>query len=260
MKNHTGSFRSTKILLVDDDSFFRKEFCECFEEYGIIEAGDGEQALGILKKPNELELVILDVRMSGMNGIEVLNKIRKVSPNLRIVILTGYGSKDVAVEALRGQADDYIEKPLNIDTTREIIDNFLGTKRGQPEIGAIDMKARVERVRDFVRRNVLKKVTLKDAAGIVFLSPKYLSRIFREYTGQGFNDYKLALKIDEAKNFLQTTGYTVEQIADRLGYENSESFIRQFKKIAKNTPTEYRKKIKRIKDKAPQRKRHVRRR
>ncbi len=250
MKNFKEKLlRPDKILLVDDDSIFRSEFKECFQEYGIVEAANGEEALNILKKPNEIDVVILDVRMSGMNGIEVLNRIRKLNPQLRIVILTGYGSKDVAVEALRGQADDYIEKPLDIDATRQTIENFLGTKRGQLDTDAINMKGKVQRVKDFVRRNVLKKVTLKDAAGVVFLSPKYLSRIFKEHAGEGFNKYKLTLKIEEAKNLLAKTGYTVEQISDKLGYQNPESFIRQFKKIAKKTPTEFRSKVKRKKRK-----------
>ncbi len=248
---------TNRILLVDDDSIFRSEFKECFEEYGIVETSNGEEALNILKKPNEIDLVVLDVRMSGMDGIEVLNRIRKLNPELRIVILTGYGSKDVAVEALRGQADDYIEKPLDIDATRQTIENFLGTKRGQPDTTAIDSKEKVERVKDFVRRNVLKKVTLNDAAGAVFLSPKYLSRIFKEHTGEGFNEYKLTLKIEEAKNLLAETGYTVGQISDRLGYENPESFIRQFKKIIGSTPTEYRSKIQKKKQKSRRNKRKI---
>src|SRR5512135_1146620 len=140
---------TNRILLVDDDSIFRSEFKECFEEFGTVEAADGEEALKILKRPNEIELVILDVRMSGMNAIEVLNKIRKLSPAIRIVIATGYGSKDVAVEALRGQADDYMEKPLDIDATREMIEKYLGTARGQPDNDVVDIKEKVKRVKSF---------------------------------------------------------------------------------------------------------------
>lgn len=238
---------TNRILLVDDDSVFRSEFKECFEEFGTAEAADGEEALRILKRPNEIELVILDVRMSGMNGIEVLTKIRKLAPAIRIVIATGYGSKDVAVEALRGQADDYIEKPLDIDATREIIEKYLGSARGQPDNDVVDIKEKVKRVKSFVMRNSLKKVTLSDAAKIVCLSPKYLSRIFKEYEGQGFNEYKLKLKIAEAKTLLAKPGYNINQISDRLGYENPESFIRQFKKITGKTPTGFRKKIKKKK-------------
>lgn len=233
-----------RILIVDDDSIFRSEFKECFQEYGIAEASSGEEALHILKKPNEIDLVLLDVRMSGMNGIEVLNRMRKFSPKVRIVILTAYGSKDVAVEALRGQADDYIEKPVDIDLTQKLIEGFLGSKRGEAGLDAVDIKGKVERVKDFIRRNALKKVTLEDAAQTVCLSAKYLSRVFREHAKVGFNEYKLSFKIEEAKNFLLHTGYTVEQISDRLGYQNTESFIRQFKKITKKTPTAFRSKVK----------------
>jgi two-component system, response regulator YesN len=234
--------RPCRILLVDDDPVFRGEFRECFEEYGIRECSSGEEALSVLKKPNEIDLVILDVRMSGMNGIEVLTSVRKISPNIRIVIMTGYGSKDVAVEALRAQADDYIEKPLDIENTLAVIEKYLGTKRGQAELDAVDAEEKVKRVKNFVQRNILKKITLNEAAASVCLSPKYLSRIFKELSGEGFNEYKLALKIEQAKSFLLKTGYTVNQISDKLGYENPESFIRQFKKLTKKTPSEFRKK------------------
>jgi two-component system response regulator YesN len=230
-----------RILLVDDDEIFRSEFREYFQEYGIAEAQGGDEALKILKRPNEIDLVVLDVRMSGMNGIEVLQKIRDLTPQVRIVMLTGYSSKDVVLEALRGQADDYIEKPLDLDAMKEVIEKLLGTKRGDVDRHAVDMEGKIERVKEFVHRNVLRKVTLEDAAAAVSLSPKYLSRIFKQHTGMGFSEYRLGGKIRQAKIFLEKTGYNVDQISDKLGYQNCESFIRQFKKITKFTPTEFRK-------------------
>lgn len=85
------------------NSLEKRKLKECFQEYGVAEASNGENALEILKKPNEIDLMLLDVRMSGMDGIEVLDRARKLAPDARIVILTGYGSKDIAVEALRNQ-------------------------------------------------------------------------------------------------------------------------------------------------------------
>ncbi len=105
------TFLPPRILLVDDDDVLRNEFVECFGEFGIAEAANGQEALAYLKKPNEIDLAILDVRMSGMNGIELLERIKRVAPAVRVIIFTGYGSKDVAIEALRSKADDYIEKP-----------------------------------------------------------------------------------------------------------------------------------------------------
>lgn len=227
-----------RILLVDDDISFRREFKECFEEYGMIDAANAAEALAILKRPHEIDLAILDVRMSGMNGLELLERVKEAAPDVRVVILTGYGSKDIVVEALRSRADDYIEKPLDIEATRQVIEKHLEKKkRAQYGPGIEDKMARVK---DFLLRNFHKKVTLRDAASAVFLSPKYLSRIFKEHTKKGFNEYKLALKVEQARNFLTKTSYTVAQISDKLGYQNPESFIRQFKSHTRLTPTAYR--------------------
>lgn len=230
-----------KVLLVDDDPVFREEFMDCFEEYGIREAASGEDALEILRKPNEIDLVILDVKMHGMDGIEALNRIKKMDGDLTTVILSASGSKDMVIDALKAHADDYIEKPLDIDATREIIERVLDAKgrRGGPSSSHIEDK--IERVKNFIERNVLKKISLSDATNIVSLSPKYLSRIFEEHTGKGFNEYRLELKIEKAKEILMKTAYTVDEISDKLGYKNTESFTRIFKKITGRTPAEYRK-------------------
>lgn len=236
----TSHFITPRILIVDDDPVFRSEFGEFFEAYGVQEASSGNEALRILKKPNELELVILDVRMSGMDGIEVLSEIRRVTPAIGIVMLTGYSSKEVAVEALRGKADDFIEKPLDVEATRKIIEKFLWRGKKPMAQGEGDIGDKIEKVRQYLEKNCLRKVTLRDAAAAVCLSPKYLSRIFKQKEKIGFNRYKLSLKIGQAKKFLDESRYNVDQISDKLGYQNTESFIRQFKKITHMTPTEFR--------------------
>jgi two-component system response regulator YesN len=232
---------SYNILFVDDDADFRSEFRECFYDYGIVEASNGKDALDILKRPNEIDLVILDENMPGMRGTEVLKEMKKLVPGLAIIIMTGYSTKDVAVAALKGAADDYVEKPINLKKTKEIIEGLLEKKKGIVNLGAADIKDKVERVKRFAERNYDKKVSLKEAAAIVCLSPKYLSRAFREYACTGFSDYKLKIKIDKAKEWLTSTGYTVDQISYKLGYQNAESFIRIFKEFAGCTPTGYRK-------------------
>ena len=232
------TFIPPRILLVDDDAVFRQEFTECFEELPITQASNGKDAIKLLKDPNEIDLVLLDVRMSDMNGIEVLEKIKEIAPDVRVVIFTGYGSKSIAVEALRGRADDYLEKPINIKATQEIIEKHLGGSETQKYDGSLEGK--IKHVQDFLKRNFHKKITLDDAAGVVYLSPKYMSRLFKEQTGKGFNEYKIALRIEQAKKLLKQKAHTVEQISYQLGYQNTESFIRQFKKLTKLTPTGYR--------------------
>ena len=243
------------ILLVDDDKDFRDEFRDSLEDYNVVEASNGEEALNLLKRPNEIDLVILDVMMPGLQGTEVLREIKKIEPNLGIIILTGFSTKDVAIEALKARADDYIEKPVDIDKTKEIIKKLLEIKKEGGIIYSQGIKGKIERVRHFAQRNYHKKVTLKDAANLVYLSPKYLSRIFKQATGSGFSDYKLKIKIEQAKKLLAKTSYNINQIAENLGYENAESFIRQFKKFSGYTPTGYREKIQKKKKTKLKRKR-----
>jgi len=237
-----------KILIVDDDYDFRSELRSLLEDYETIEASSGDEALKILKRANEIGLVILDVMMPGINGLDVLAEIKRVSPNLKTVILTGHSSKDVAIEALKSRADDYIEKPIFIDRIRETVERFLEKKDRENELGPLDIKSKIEKVKRFIERNCYNKISLNEAAKSIYLSPKYLSRIFKEQAGVGFNDYKLKVKIAKAKELLAKTTFNVNQVSDKLAYENTESFIRQFKKHTKLTPTEYRKKSRKEKE------------
>lgn len=232
-----------KILLVDDDKIFREEFMECFCGYGFIQAADGNEALKILKKPNEIDLVIMDVRMPGIDGLSLLEKIKEIASDVGTIIVTGYSSKETILRALRGKADDYIEKPFDIEKARAVIEKVLNIKKDGYRNDAADTAGKIEHVKRFLSRNSSRKVSLKDAADAVCLSPKYLSRIFQEHEETGFNEYKLGLKMAEARNLLEQTAYNVNQISDRLGYQDTESFVRQFKKTTGQTPAGYRKKV-----------------
>jgi len=231
------------ILLVDDDKDFRDEFRDYLEDYEVIEASNGEEALELLRKPNVIDVVILDVMMPGLRGTEVLKEMKRIDPDLGIIILTGYSSEDIAIEALKGHADDYMQKPVDIGKAKEIIERLLESKKGEADIDTLGIKGKIEKVKRFAERNYHKKVSLKDAAQSVYLSPKYLSRIFKQSTGKSFSDYKLKIKIEKAKELLIKTGYNINQVAEKLGYENVESFIRLFQRFARYTPTEYRKKF-----------------
>lgn len=232
-----------KILFVDDDKILREEFCDCFAEYDITQAASAEEALAILKKPNELDLVILDVRMPGMDGLTALEKIRALYPEKSVIMLTGYSTKDAAIRALRGKAGNYLEKPFDIEKMRAAIENELASKNGTAEPDGLDSDGKIQHAKRFIEKNCFKKVTLQDAAQAVCLSPKYLSRLFLEKAGMGFIDYKLKVKMKEAQKLLKTTGMSVDQISAKLGYENTESFIRQFKKMRGTTPSRCRRKI-----------------
>ncbi len=228
------------ILVVDDDKELREELRDFLYDYKVVEASNGEEALAALSRPNEIDVVILDVIMPGLKGTEVLKRIKAMCPDLGVIILTGHGSKATVIEALKGRADDYMEKPVDIPKAKDIIERLLRQKQepGEALPGGLDDK--IERVAHFLDRNFDKRVSLKDAAERVGLSPKYLSRVFKEKTGEGFDEYRLRVRMGKAAELLDTTDYSVDEISYRVGYENAESFARLFKRIRGCTPTGHR--------------------
>ncbi|MBN1411616.1 MAG: response regulator transcription factor [Spirochaetales bacterium] len=175
-----------KVLIVDDDNDFRNEFKEILEEYyEVVEAANGKQAIDIIKKPDVIDLAVLDIKMPGMQGTQGLRKIKSIDPNIYVIMLTAYGEKEFILESLRGNADDFLEKPIKVKKTLNVIKKLLEGK--QQRVDGL-----VEKIKYFIEKNYHKNVTLEEASNIVFLSPKYISKLFNESTGVGFNEYNVA--------------------------------------------------------------------
>lgn len=229
-----------KILIVDDDRELRQELKEALREYEVIEAADAAEAVKRLSRANEIGVVLLDVMMPRALGTDVLREIKKKDPEMGVIILTGHSSKEVAVEALKGRADDYVEKPADIRELKRVIENILDRRKEKMGVEINTLQGKIEKVKRFVQMNRYKKTTLNEAAEAVCLSPKYLSRVFKEQVKKGFNEFRLQIKIDEAKKLLRNTALNINQVADKLGYENTESFIRIFHKFTRISPAKFR--------------------
>ncbi len=104
------------ILIVEDEPFQREMLRDSLLQEGhrIQEAENGETALQILKR-NSFDLLLLDFRMHGMNGIEVLKAARQLCPDLEAILITAYGAIETAVEAMKAGASDYLTKPIDLD-------------------------------------------------------------------------------------------------------------------------------------------------
>lgn len=105
-----------KILVVDDD-FMVCNFLERFlskKSYQVTTANSGPEAIEVIKKERP-HLVLLDIKMPGMNGIEVLKEIKKIDPTLGVILISAVQDEEIAQEAMKLGADDYICKPFDID-------------------------------------------------------------------------------------------------------------------------------------------------
>lgn len=111
---------TTRILLIDDEMEFVTTLAERLEIRGFstTTAGDGETALALIRK-HTFDVVILDLFMPGMNGLETLKHIRQMVPGLPVILLTGHGSTREGMEGMRLGAMDYLMKPLAIEDLME---------------------------------------------------------------------------------------------------------------------------------------------
>lgn len=240
---------SYHILLIDDDPYFRSEFREYFLDFDIHGVATAQEALKILRKPHAIDVIILDQQLPGMKGTELLKQVKDIAPDVFTLMLTGNSNKDIAIEALRGHAADFMEKPLTKSKLKKIENLVLSCRGGEKDQSVTGIKGKIERAKNFAQRNYHKNVMLQDVADEVALSPKYLSRVFKQQAGCSFTDYKLKIRMEKAKELLAESGKNIEQISVELGYENPESFIKTFRKLNGCTPKQFRmKKIPKRKD------------
>jgi YesN/AraC family two-component response regulator len=227
------------ILVIDDEPQWKELLEKAFPQYRFIGALSGSEGLEILAAPNDVDLIILDYKMKLMNGLDVLKRIKEKDPQRQVIMLTAHGSKDIVVESLECRADHFVDKPFEIKDMREKIRAALEKNFSQEKNLKTDSVS-IQRVVRFIERNHGRELTLDDAAMVASLSPKYLSRLFKEKTSQSFTDFKISIKMNKAKELLENTSLTVAQIADQLGYQTAEPFEKMFKKWEGCTPTEYR--------------------
>lgn len=116
------------ILITDDEKSIRNTLREIleYEKYSVLEAENGEECLITLKKEN-VDLVILDIKMKGMDGIEVLEKIKEEGHEMPVVMISGHGNIQIAVEATKLGAYDFVEKPPDLNRLLITIRNAVQT-------------------------------------------------------------------------------------------------------------------------------------
>ena len=114
-----------KILVVEDDQIIRDGICEYLSEFGyrMIEAKDGREALFHFEH-QDIQLVILDIQIPFMNGLEVLKKIREKSA-LPILMLTAFSDEEYKIDAYTNMADGYLEKPFSLPVLRARVDSLI---------------------------------------------------------------------------------------------------------------------------------------
>lgn len=117
-----------RILIVDDEKGVRESLPLIFEDkYEVVVAANGEEALQKIKS-QQIDLVLLDVRMPGISGVETLRKIKEINEGIKVIMLTAVLDVETGIEALQLGADDYIVKPIDVFKMQKKTDEIFKSK------------------------------------------------------------------------------------------------------------------------------------
>jgi DNA-binding response OmpR family regulator len=187
-----------KVLIVDDEETLTWSMARSLskdrDKYEVIIANNGREALNSLKN-NKIDLVISDIRMPDINGLDLLVKIKKEYPQTKVIIMTAYGSSDVQKEANQRGSLYYVEKPFEISDIRKIIIDLIGKRKGfQGKILGLQLT-------DIIQMNCLSRlttvliITRDGERGIIYLNEgEIIHAECGEKKGNGcvLQDFKLA--------------------------------------------------------------------
>jgi CheY-like chemotaxis protein/anti-sigma regulatory factor (Ser/Thr protein kinase) len=212
------------ILVVDDEEIIRDSFEDIFTRkgYNVIKAGDGVEALKIIKS-TIIDLTIADVKMPKMNGLELLKHIKALYKDLPVILMTGYGSEDIAMQALTLGASNYLKKPFNllhvIDTIEKVL--FFKVSRDRIKKKDILVKKTLENLKLFELSFPIDIDTIE--GGVLFVS-EYLfgGSVFKTNIEIGVHEallnayYHGSLNVNEALSSKKDDVDFYDIVAERL--------------------------------------------
>lgn len=260
------SVAPVSVLIIDDELPLRQELRSMpWSSFGaelVGEAENGEDALALCEAL-EPDLVISDITMPIMDGLELFRNVKKRFPHIQFVLLTCHSDFHYAQEALKLGALDYFTKlsfdeedmKTAIEKARAAIRREVDLKQyeqermrrelSNPPKPGTSNERKIRKEVQLAQRIIVSKlgdpITLTSVADEVGLSSYYLSRLFREETGESFNDYVTRLRMEKAVNLLQNTQLKVYEVAEQVGIPSYRYFSQLFRNWTGVAPTDYKK-------------------
>lgn len=273
-----------RILIAEDELVERMVLKKTLEKrFGkyceVLEAENGNEALRIFRSTH-VHIVILDIEMPGMKGIQAAELMRKEKQGFCIIFLTAYDKFEYARKAISVRAMDYLLKPYSEKELVSVVEEALRltekyeknrfedmTDRGAvheelavmegfaavtdpaadefkdmliEEISPSRLNVLVAMVEEYIRTNYMNDISMQDAARAVNYSEAYFCKMFKQQFGQNFTSYLAEYRIEEAKKLLRLPNVSVKEVGIRVGYNDSNYFARVFRRMNGVSPSEYR--------------------
>ncbi len=235
-----------KILIIDDEPKIRNGLSNLLtRREGWEVAGAYENAADALKylAVNQVDVMITDIKMPEISGLELIARIRERDKKTAIIILSGYSNFQFAQRAIELGVSRYLTKPTN---PRELIcvleetEKKLGGKQEKEEDSGKIPNLFVQKAADYIKLNYSEKISIKEIADQLYLSPNYLSELFKKHTGKTISEYLTEYSMEKACQLLDHAEYRVGDVSGMVGIHDGRYFSNMFKKKYGMTPTEYR--------------------
>lgn len=263
-----------KLIIVDDEKPIRNFIKSMIpgERLKIEiagEAADGIEGLELCLKVRP-DIILTDIRMPGMDGLELLETVKRELPCSKVILISGYDEFAYAQKAVKNGATDYILKPVGEEDLYAVLEKAKNeveqrkkeqerinrlkqeVKKLQDEVSGAGIKPEhftgdheniaIQKALEYIHDNYNSGLTLESVSEKVYMSSAYFCRLFKRELGKGFNEYISGLRMEKAKALLDIPGLKVGEISGMLGYADVSHFVKVFKKTFGILPSEYRSK------------------
>ena len=237
-----------KVMVADDELYMLEAMeklinWEKLDCQLVFKAQNGQELLAHMK--TELpDIVILDVRMPLMNGLEVAKFIYEKKLPTKVIILSAYEDFEYAREAILYDACGYVVKSSVLEmlppVIQKTIQKLTNTSHQISNLELLNSNDIFKKLQNYISNHYIEHLTLERISKEIHASGSYLSRLYKKKTGQNLFDAINQMKLEKAKE-LMTQGYKIYEVAQMVGFDDVSYFSRVFKKYEGCSPREYEK-------------------
>ena len=237
------------VYIADDEVWITLGLKKLLEKLDMDVFVVGSANNGLTAK-EEIELfkpdvVFTDIRMPGLTGLELLQAVSEVSPETKVVMISGYAEFSYAKEAVKHHAYDYLLKPIKEEKLTRVMTSIVN-ERGEEKLEKSEepyFDRVIDNVISEIREHYTEDISLTSLAAKYNLSMGRLSEMIKENLKVNFSDYIASLRIQRAKELLRDESISIQEIAEIVGYNDYFYFTKVFKKVEGISPSKYRKSI-----------------
>ena len=237
------------IYIADDEVWITLGLKKLLEKLNIDAWVVGTANNGLTAKEEiahfKPDVVFADIRMPGLTGLELLQVIPDISPETKVVIISGFAEFSYAQEAVQHHAYDYLLKPIKEEDLARVMNSVINDRGAEKDdlVKAPAYDRMIDNVISDIREHYMEDISLTSLSAKYNISLGHLSKMIKDNLQVNFSDYIASLRIQRAKELLRDDSLSIQEIAEIVGYNDYFYFTKVFKKVEGISPSKYRKSI-----------------